>query len=131
MGSVYGQIKTRIFEIHTKNLDEIVNFDQGWGHLAYTNDGDYLFAGGKSFMVVMYSVKARHVIGQYSITSNVNLDGLLEFLDSKTTMTEFGALADISDAADVKLAGQKKSDRSLRRFDVSRTKNHTSKNDLC
>lgn len=91
--------------------------DQGWSQLAYTNDGDYLFAGGKSFLVVLYSVKAHHMIGQFSITSNFNLDGLKEFLDSKTTMTEFGAIADIADASEVKLAGQKKSDRALRRFD--------------
>ena len=56
----------------------------------------------------MYSIKARHIIGQYCITFNTNLDGLQEFLDRKSTMTEFGALADIDDSEDVKLAGEKK-----------------------
>jgi len=46
----------------------------------------------------------------------MNLDGLLEFLDKKTTMTEFGALADIAQEEEVKLAGQRRQDRSLRHF---------------
>ena len=64
----------------------------------------------------MYSVRARHVIARYPITANMNLDGLLEFLDKKTTMTEFGALADIANEEEVKVAGQNRRDRSLRQF---------------
>ena len=65
----------------------------------------------------MYSVKARHVVSQYYVTSNMNLDGIQEFLDKKSTMTEFGPLADISKEEELKVAGQKKTDRSLRRFE--------------
>lgn len=64
----------------------------------------------------MYSIKARHIIGQYCITFNTNLDGLQEFLDRKSTMTEFGALADIDDSEDVKLAGEKKKGDSFLRI---------------
>ena len=65
----------------------------------------------------MYSVKARHVVSQYYVTSNMSLDGIAEFLDKKSTMTEFGPLADISKEEELKVAGQKKTDRSLRRFE--------------
>ena len=65
----------------------------------------------------MYSVKARHVVSQYYVTSNMNLDGIAEFLDKKSTMTEFGPLAEISKEEELKVAGQKKTDRSLRRFE--------------
>ena len=92
--------------------------DQGWSHLAFSNDGEFLFAGGKSFLAVMYSVRARHVIRQFPITSNQSLDGLTEFLDSKKTMNEFGMNAEIADQSEVRLAGQAKTDRSLRRFDA-------------
>ena len=64
----------------------------------------------------MYSTKARHVIARFVITVNQRLDGLEEFLDKKSTMTEFGALADIAQEDDVKLAGSKKRDRSQRAF---------------
>ena len=67
--------------------------------------------------MVMYSVKARHVVSQYYVTSNMSLDGIAEFLDKKSTMTEFGPLADISKEEELKVAGQKKTDRSLRRFE--------------
>ena len=70
-----------------------------------------------NILVVMYSVKARHVVSQYYVTSNMSLDGIAEFLDKKSTMTEFGPLADISKEEELKVAGQKKTDRSLRRFE--------------
>ena len=47
----------------------------------------------------------------------MSLDGIAEFLDKKSTMTEFGPLADISKEEELKVAGQKKTDRSLRRFE--------------
>ena len=64
----------------------------------------------------MYSTKAKHVIARFVITVNQRLDGLEEFLDKKSTMTEFGAIADIAQEDDVKLAGSKKRDRSQRAF---------------
>ena len=69
-------------------------------------------------MVVMYSVRARHVIGTFILSQNINIDGLQEFLNSKNTMTEFGALAEIDDDEQVKIAGQKKKDRAIRRVEV-------------
>ena len=87
-------------------------FDEGFNQLCYSSDGEYLLAGGKSFLVVMYSVRARHVIGTFILSQNMNIDGLQEFLNSKNTMTEFGALADIDDDEQVKIAGQKKKDFS-------------------
>ena len=54
-----------------------------------------IFSTPETDAVVMYSVKARHVIAQYPVTSNYSLDGLAEFLDKKSTMTEFGPLAEI------------------------------------
>ena len=61
-------------------------------------------------------LKARHVIARFTITVNQRLDGLEEFLDKKSTMTEFGALADIAMDDNVNLAGAKKRDRSQRAF---------------
>ena len=92
--------------------------DQGFNQLCYSSDGEYLLAGGKSFLVVMYSVRARHVIGTFILSQNMNIDGLQEFLNAKNTMTEFGALADIDDDEQVKIAGQKKKDRAIRRVEV-------------
>ena len=92
--------------------------DQGFNQLCYSSDGEYLLAGGKSFLVVMYSVRARHVIGTFILSQNMNIDGLAEFLNAKNTMTEFGALAEIDDDEQVKIAGQKKKDRAIRRVEV-------------
>jgi hypothetical protein len=92
--------------------------DQGFNQLCYSSDGEYLLAGGKSFLVVMYSVRARHVIGTFILSQNINIDGLQEFLNAKNTMTEFGALAEIDDDEQVKIAGQKKKDRAIRRVEV-------------
>ena len=64
----------------------------------------------------MYSTRAKHVIARFVITVNQRLDGLEEFLDRKSTMTEWGALADIAMEDDVKLAGAKKKDHSQRAF---------------
>jgi hypothetical protein len=66
----------------------------------------------------MYSVRARHVIGTFILSQNINIDGLQEFLNAKNTMTEFGALAEIDDDEQVKIAGQKKKDRAIRRVEV-------------
>ena len=52
----------------------------------------------------------------------MSLDGIAEFLDKKSTMTEFGPLADISKEEELKVAGQKKTDRSLRRFEGEKLK---------
>ena len=84
--------------------------------MAYTADGEFLIAAGESYVACMYSIKARHVIARFTITVNQRLDGLEEFLDKKSTMTEFGALADIAMEDDVQLAGAKKRDRSQRAF---------------
>ena len=66
----------------------------------------------------MNSVRARHVIGTFILSQNINIDGLQEFLNAKNTMTEFGALAEIDDDEQVKIAGQKKKDRAIRRVEV-------------
>ena len=50
------------------------------------------------------------------VTVNQRLDGLEEMLDKRTTMTEWGALADIADEDEVAAAGSKKKDRSQRAF---------------
>jgi len=58
------------------------------------------------------------VIGTFILSQNINIDGLQEFLNAKNTMTEFGALAEIDDDEQVKIAGQKKKDRAIRRVEV-------------
>ena len=89
----------------------MVNYIHYWA-----TSSEYLIAAGESYVACMYSTKARHVIARFVITVNQRLDGLEEFLDKKSTMTEFGALADIAQEDDVKLAGSKKRDRSQRAF---------------
>lgn len=89
--------------------------DQGFDQICYSSDGEFLLAGGKSFLICMYSVRARYVIGTFTLSNNMNIDGLHEFLNAKDTMTEFGALANIDDSDEVKIAGQRNKDRALRR----------------
>ena len=81
-----------------------------------TVKSEYLIAAGESYVACMYPTRAKHVIARFVITVNQRLDGLEEFLDRKSTMTEWGALADIAMDDDVKLAGAKKKDRSQRAF---------------
>ncbi|KAL6513035.1 U3 snoRNP protein [Orobanche minor] len=64
--------------------------------LCYSADGNYILAGGSSKYICMYDVTEQVLLRRFQITHNLSLDGVLDFLNSKT-MTEAGPLDLIDD----------------------------------
>lgn len=84
--------------------------------LAYSIDGDYVIAAGKSKFVCIYAIKEKILVKKFQISNNRSLDGFDEFV-SKRKIQEFGFnLAvikyreDNSGLAPVSLPGVQKSD---------------------
>eukprot|EP01018_Ginkgo_biloba_P039807 Gb_23048 [translate_table: standard] len=64
--------------------------------LCYSADGSYIIAGGSSKYICMYDVAEQVLLRRFQITSNLSLDGVLDFLNSKG-MTDGGPLGLIDD----------------------------------
>eukprot|EP00898_Chlorokybus_atmophyticus_P000595 jgi/Chlat1/1536/Chrsp122S01805 len=67
--------------------------------LSYSADGTYLLAGGSSKYVCLYDVEELVLLRRFQITFNRDLDGVLDFLNSKR-VTEAGPLDLINDDDD-------------------------------
>ncbi|KAK6124932.1 hypothetical protein DH2020_041343 [Rehmannia glutinosa] len=64
--------------------------------LCYSADGSYILAGGSSKFICMYDIADQVLLRRFQITHNLSLDGVLDFLNSKS-MTEAGPLDLIDD----------------------------------
>lgn len=64
--------------------------------LSYSADGSYILAAGRSKYICMYDVAEQVLLRRFQLTSNLSLDGVLDFLNSKG-MTDAGPLALIDD----------------------------------
>ncbi|KAH7643472.1 dip2/utp12 domain and wd-repeat protein [Dermatophagoides farinae] len=56
---------------------------------AYSVDGQYVIAAGRSKYVCIYNVKQKLLVKRFEISNNLSLDGFAEFI-SKRKMQEFG-----------------------------------------
>lgn len=99
--------------------------------VCYSSDGTCVLAGGNSKYVCMYQVEQRVLLKRFCITSNLSLDGILTYLNSKN-VTEAGPLgliddedtdSDVERRRDESLPGAKNNDFSSRNTPlVARTK---------
>lgn len=64
--------------------------------LCYSADGSYIIAAGKSKYICMYDVEEQVLLRRFQISSNLSLDGVLDFLNSKD-MTDAGPMGLIDD----------------------------------
>ncbi|KAJ3670982.1 hypothetical protein LUZ60_008408 [Juncus effusus] len=71
--------------------------------LCYSADGEWILAGGNGRFVCMYDVAEQVLLKRFQITHNLSLDGVLDFLNSKS-MTSAGPL-DLIDDLDEELEG--------------------------
>ncbi|OTF72214.1 Dip2/Utp12 domain and WD-repeat protein, partial [Euroglyphus maynei] len=89
---------------------------------AYSVDGQYLVAAGRSKYVCIYNVKQKLLVKRFEISNNLSLDGFAEFI-SKRKMQEFGFdmdrikhRDDESSFAPIALPGVMKSDYADRKL---------------
>ena len=70
--------------------------------ISYTADGAYVLAGGDSKYVCLYDAEERLLMKRFCICTNVNLDGVLEILNSKRDHVDAGPLdlLDVTDSDD-------------------------------
>ncbi|KAH9297164.1 hypothetical protein KI387_028846, partial [Taxus chinensis] len=64
--------------------------------LCYSADGSYIIAAGRSKYICMYDVEEQVLLRRFQISSNLSLDGVLDFLNSKN-MTDAGPMGLIDD----------------------------------
>lgn len=69
--------------------DEINDRHRYFSTIDYSVDGEYIIAGGKAKMLIIYNVREAQPIKKLTIANNLSLDGFDEFV-SKRKRQEFG-----------------------------------------
>lgn len=91
--------------------------------LCYSADGSIVLAGGNSKFICLYDVNNEVLLRKYVISRNMNIEGTLDFLNSKN-MTEAGPLdlidttgeaSDLEDRIDNSLPGASRGDVGARK----------------
>ncbi|XP_017785717.1 PREDICTED: periodic tryptophan protein 2 homolog [Nicrophorus vespilloides] len=90
--------------------------------LCYSADGECILAGGQSKNVCIYNIKQGIILKKFSITCNLSLDGVQEFI-SWRNRTEFGNLKLVEEREEleggkvaIRLPGVRKGDMAARNF---------------
>jgi len=70
--------------------------------ISFTADGVYLLAGGDSKFICLYDAEERLLMRRFCICTNVNIDGVLDHLNSKRDHADAGPLdlLDVTDSDD-------------------------------
>ena len=99
-----------------------LQFGKSFRSLCFTQDGEYLIAGGKAKYICIYSVREEMLVKRVEISQNKSFDGIDEFLDRRK-MTEWGSLALVAKEAEsamdngkISLPGVVRGDLSARSF---------------
>lgn len=74
----------------SQNIEaEIAEKDKYFNCLAYTGDGEYLLAAGKSKFICLYNVNEKVLLKKFKMTYNLSMNGFFDYI-SKRKVAEFG-----------------------------------------